>query len=199
MNIGDELGQDDAPPGDAGAIEKQGVDQAAGDGGEHIAGEVGIAAGGEKEAEGVLCCTEENHHHRAADQGAKGSGQEGDADGEALPYPDGAVAEDDTGGDHQGGKNQGAVVFHLLGGGAPVGGGKWGLKNGHKNTSSVFIGSPEFCRNSRTEEQGGTGAAGQGTMRQRDAENALQTAGRHFVRRTTPRPGGTGHTFSYSA
>ena len=43
------------------------------------------------------------------------------------------MAEDDAGGDHQCRKHYRAVVFYLQGCSAPVGAGKWGLKNGHKN------------------------------------------------------------------
>ena len=133
LDVGEELCQDDAAPGDPGPIEKQGIDYAAQNSGEHIAGKVGIAPGGEKKAESILRCTEQDHHHRAAYQGAQGSGQEGDADGQPLPHPDGTVAEDDAGGDHQCRKHYRAVVFYLQSCSAPVGAGKWGLKNGHKN------------------------------------------------------------------
>ena len=68
LDIGEELGQNDAPPRDLGPVEKQGVDHAAGDGGQHIAGEIGVAAGGQKEAEGILGGAEHDHRQRAADQ-----------------------------------------------------------------------------------------------------------------------------------
>ena len=187
LDIGEELGQNDAPPRDLGPVEKQGVDHAAGDGSQHIAGEIGVTAGGQEEAEGILGGAEHDHRQRAADQRAKGSGQKGNAEGQALAQTDGAVAQDDTGGDHQGHEHQTAQSLQLPGGAAPVAGGQgMGIKR-HKKTSSDLA-----DRTGRTAAQRSAGAYCPGDSRYAAAGCGTCTARRcHFVRRTTPRSAGT--------
>ena len=175
-------------------VEEEGVDDAAGDGGDHIAGEIGAVGAADEEAQRVLGGAEDDGDYGTADGGAQGSGQKSDAEGQVLAQRDLELIEDEAGGDHQRGEHQLAQILQLGGGIVPIAAGKGGAVQLHKKTSSA-LGSPNGSAAQRSEGeslQSRYAAAGCGICTAR-----LES---RFVRRTTPRPTGTlQHTDTYSA
>ena len=169
-------------------------DKAAGNGGDHIAGEIGAVGAADEETQSILGGAEDDGDYGAADGSTQGAGQEGDAEGQVFAQGDLELVEDETGGDHQRGEHQLAQILQLGGGVAPIAAGKGGAVQFHKKTPSVW-GSPNGSAAQRSEgehPQSRYAAAGCGIC-------TARRSGR-FVRRTTPRPAGTlQHTETYSA